>query len=166
MTATLIQSVNSINVISWWNNTYFPLNLFNALSFSKHLIVSTIISNYFSSLSFAVCLLLFKWQIRVLEPVAPARQAYSDSFIFLDRNRFTSSTNRKGGRKRNMFGKPWQRTFLGHGPSVAARELPSRVTVVFLGLHPYLTTDRIPAGCLWFGVLASRRRVSACTRQW
>lgn len=91
----------------------------------------------------AVRLLLFKWQIGVLQPVAPAQRAYSVSFIFLDGNRFAKSANRNGGGgKRNMFGKPWQRTFLGRGPSAAARELPSQVTVVFCGLRPYLTTDR------------------------
>lgn len=72
---------------------------------------------------FAVRLLLFKWQIRVLQPVAPAQQAYSDSFIFLDRNRFTKSTNRKGGKKKHVreavtahFSWTWP---LGSGPWAA-----------------------------------------------
>lgn len=51
------------------------------------------------------------------------RQAYSDSFIFLDRNRFTKSTNRKGGKKKHVreavtahFSWTWP---LGSGPWAA-----------------------------------------------
>lgn len=137
--------------------------------FSKHLILSTITSNNFSSsgsLYVYFCLndrseCFNQWRL-----LSRLTQTLLFSWTGID----SQKAQTEKGVKRNMFGKPWQRTFLGRGPSVAARELPSRVTVVFFGPHPYLTTDRgvdrIPAGCLWFRVLASCLRVSACTRQW
>lgn len=101
--------------------------------FSEQLIWSTITSNKSSSSCFfsffwcsynAVRLLLFKWQIGVLQPVAPAQRAYSVSFIFLDGNRSAKSTNRNGGGKKKHVREAvtahfsWTRP-LGSGPWAA-----------------------------------------------